>query len=229
MKKKKYLIPLITFLLSFCCALYVTIQIFPKNENPFLASKTKGEINVPDKIQDGDIIFQTSESSQCEAVRIATNSKFSHCGIIYEINGNLFVFEAVQPIKLTRLDDWIGHGRDKKYVVKRLKNAIELLTPATLQKMKDYSQQFMGKEYDAFFEWTDTRIYCSELVWKIYKNGANIELSKLHELKDFNLTDERVQKILKERYGNEIPLKEKVVSPSNLVDSDLLVTVIDTY
>lgn len=229
MKKKKYLIPLITFLLSFCCALYVTIQIFPKNENPFLASKTKGEINVPDKIQDGDIIFQTLESSQCEAVRIATNSKFSHCGIIYEINGNLFVFEAVQPIKLTRLDDWIGHGRDKKYVVKRLKNAIELLTPATLQKMKDYSQQFMGKEYDAFFEWTDTRIYCSELVWKIYKNGANIELSKLHELKDFNLTDERVQKILKERYGNEIPLKEKVVSPSNLVDSDLLVTVIDTY
>ncbi|PXY40981.1 hypothetical protein DMB65_10440 [Flavobacterium cheongpyeongense] len=229
MKKKKYLIPLITFLLSFCCALYVTIQIFSKNENPFLASKTKGEINVPDKIQDGDIIFQTSESSQCEAVRIATNSKFSHCGIIYEINGNLFVFEAVQPIKLTRLDDWIRHGRDKKYVVKRLKNAIELLTPATLQKMKDYSQQFMGKEYDAFFEWTDTRIYCSELVWKIYKNGANIELSKLHELKDFNLTDERVQKILKERYGNEIPLKEKVVSPSNLVDSDLLVTVIDTY
>jgi hypothetical protein len=214
-------------LISFCCALYVTLQVFPVN--PFLTSKAKGEISLPDKIQDGDIIFQTSESPQCEAVRIATNSKFSHCGIIYKINRNLFVFEAVQPVKLTRLDDWITHGKDKKYVIKRLKNATEVLTPETLQKMKDYSQQFMGKEYDAFFEWTDTRIYCSELIWKIYKNGANIELSKLMKMKDFNLTDERVKKILKERYGNDIPLEEKVVSPSNLADSDLLVTVVDTY
>ncbi|MCI9844859.1 YiiX family permuted papain-like enzyme [Flavobacterium pectinovorum] len=229
MKMKKYLLPGITFLLSFCCALYVTMQVFPKNQNPFLTSGIKDEINLPYKIQDGDIIFQTSESSQCEAVRIATNSKFSHCGIIYEINGNLFVFEAVQPVKLTPLNDWITYGRDKKYLVKRLKNAAEVLNENTLQKMKDYSQQFMGKQYDAFFEWTDTRIYCSELVWKIYKNGANIELSKLQQLKDFNLKDERVQKILKERYGNNIPLEEKVVSPSNLVDSDLLVTVVDTY
>jgi hypothetical protein len=66
-------------------------------------------------------------------------------------------------------------------------------------------------------------------VWKIYKNGAGIELSKLQELKDFNLNDERVQKIIKERYGNDIPLNEKVVAPSNLADSDLLKTVIDTY
>lgn len=227
MKKTKYLVLSITFLLSFCCALYVTMKVFP--ENPFLASKTKKQESLPNKIQDGDIIFQTSDSPQCEAVRIATNSKFSHCGIIYEINGNLFVFEAVQPVKLTPLDDWIMHGRNKSYVVKRLKNAAEVLNSKTLQKMKDYSQQFDGKEYDAFFEWTDTRIYCSELVWKIYKNGANIKLSKLQQLKDFNLTDKRVQKILKERYGNDIPLEEKVVSPSNLVDSDLLVTVVDTY
>jgi hypothetical protein len=95
--------------------------------------------------------------------------------------------------------------------------------------MKRYGKQFLGKEYDAYFEWTDNRIYCSELVWKIYKNGAGIELSKLKQLKDFNLNDERVQKILKERYGNEVPLEEKVVAPSDLVDSDLLKTVIDTY
>ncbi|WP_035648294.1 YiiX family permuted papain-like enzyme [Flavobacterium sp. ASV13] len=225
MKKSKYLFLIITFLLSFGCALFVAMKVFPNN--PF--SGNKAQNTVSDKIQDGDIIFQTSESPQCEAVRIATNSKFSHCGIIYKINGNLFVFEAVQPVKLTRLEDWIQHGKDNKYLVKRLKNAEKVLTPSTLQKMKDYSQQFNGKEYDAYFEWTDTRIYCSELIWKIYKNAASIELSKLKQLKDFNLTDEKVQKILKERYGNEIPLEEKVVAPSDLADSDLLKTIIDTY
>lgn len=227
MKKPKYLFPLITFLLSFGCALFVAMKVFPNN--PFSKTHTKQETVLLDKIQDGDIIFQTSESKQCEAVRIATNSKFSHCGIIYKINGNLFVFEAVQPVKLTPLSDWIQHGKGQKYLIKRLKNADTVLKPETLQKMKDYSQQFMGKEYDAFFEWDDTRIYCSELVWKIYKNGAGIELSKLKQLKDFNLSDARVQKIIKERYGNDIPLEEKVVAPSDLVDSDLLKTVIDTY
>lgn len=225
MKKMKYIFLGTTFLISFCCALYVATLVFPNN--PF--SGTKPQTTLSDKVQDGDIIFQTSESKQCEAVRIATNSKFSHCGIIFFINDRKFVFEAVQPVKITLLDEWIKHGKENKYVVKRLKNAEKILTASTLQKMKDYGQQFNGKEYDAYFEWTDNRIYCSELVWKIYKTGAGIELCPLQELKDFNLKDERVQKILKERYGNDIPLTEKVVSPSNLADSNLLKTVIDTY
>ncbi|HEY1193654.1 YiiX family permuted papain-like enzyme [Flavobacterium sp.] len=224
MKKRKYLFPVITFIISFACALFVATKMFPNN--PFTG--TKQEKATTSKYKDGDIIFQTSESKQCEAVRIATNSKFSHCGIIYDINGKWFVFEAVQPVKLTPLEDWIKHGRDHKYVVKRLKDDT-VLKPEVLQKMKDYSQQFDGKDYDAYFEWTDNRIYCSELIWKIYKNAAGIELSKLRELKDFNLKDPRVQKILKERYGNDVPLQEKVVAPSDLSDSNLLKTVIDTY
>jgi hypothetical protein len=227
MKKSKYLFPVITFLLSFGCALFVALKVFPNN--PFSPTKTKEENTLQTKIQDGDIIFQTSQSPQCEAVRIATNSKFSHCGIIYDINGKWFVFEAVQPVKLTPFNEWIQHGKESKYLVKRLKNSHKVLTPVVLQKMKAYSQQFDGKEYDAYFEWSDTRIYCSELIWKIYKNAANIELSKLKQLKDFNLTDQRVQKIIKERYGNNIPLDEKVVAPVDLADSDLLKTVIDTY
>lgn len=225
MKKTKYIFPIVTFLLSFCCALFVAMKVFP--DNPF--SKAATENIASNKIHDGDIIFQTSESKQCEAVRIATNSKFSHCGIILFVNGGEFVLEAVQPVKITPLEEWITHGKDHKYLIKRLKNEQNILTDQTLEKMKAYGKQFLGKEYDAYFEWTDNRIYCSELVWKIYKNGAGIELSKLKQLKDFNLSDERVQKILKERYGNDVPLEEKVVAPSDLVASDLLKTVIDTY
>ena len=194
MKKTKYIFLGVSFLISFSCALYVTTLIFPTNS----FSKTKSESSISDKIQDGDIIFQTSESSQCEAVRIATKSKFSHCGIIFFTDdGKQLVLEAVQPVKVTPLEDWIKHGRDNKYVLKRLKNAAAILNAETLKKMKAYGNQLIGKEYDAYFEWTDNRIYCSELIWKIYKNGAGIALCDLQELKDFNLKDERVQKILK--------------------------------
>ncbi|MBE8724089.1 YiiX family permuted papain-like enzyme [Flavobacterium hungaricum] len=222
--KTKYLFPITTFILSFGCALFVAIKVFPNN--PFTGNKV--EANAASNIKEGDLIFQTSESKQCEAVRIATNSKFSHCGIIFKENGRWMVFEAVQPVKTTPLEQWIQHGRDSKYVIKRLKDTSALTTDALL-KMKNYGKSLVGKEYDAYFEWTDNRIYCSELIWKVYKNGAGIELCQTKLLKDFNLTDPRIQPILQERYGNEIPLDEKVVAPSDLADSNLLKTITDTY
>ncbi|MGC4042097.1 MAG: YiiX family permuted papain-like enzyme [Flavobacterium sp.] len=182
-----------------------------------------------DNIQDGDIIFQSSQSGQCQAIRIATNSKFSHCGIIYTENGKKYVYEAVQPVKSTSLEKWILYGENNAYVVKRLKNASKVLDKATLDKMKRYGDQFNNKDYDLYFEWSDAKIYCSELVWKIYKNGANIELCKLERLKNFNLSHPKVKAILAERYGTKIPLEEEVVAPSQIESSPLLETVADTY
>ena len=179
--------------------------------------------------QNGDIIFQTSQSKQCEAVKIATNSNFSHCGIIFIENGKTYVYEAVQPVKMTLLEDWISHGKDAKYAVKRLKNSDKILTNEVLQKMKSYGKSMNNKDYDLYFEWSDDKIYCSELVWKIYKEGANIELCPLQKLKEFNLSNPKVKAILQERYGNSIPLEEDVVAPSQIVNSKQLVTIFDNY
>ena len=180
-------------------------------------------------LQNGDIIFQTSQSKQCEAVKIATNSKFSHCGIIYIENGKTYVYEAVQPVKMTLLEDWISHGKDSKYAVKRLKNANKILTNDIFQKMKSYGKLMNNKDYDLYFEWSDDKIYCSELVWKIYKNGANIELCKTKKLKDFNLDNPLVKSIMKERYGSKIPFNEAVVAPSQLYESEMVETIFDNF
>ena len=37
-------------------------------------------------IQDGDIIFQNSNSSQSKAIELATKSKYTHMGIIFKKN-----------------------------------------------------------------------------------------------------------------------------------------------
>ena len=225
MKKGKIIFAIVTLGLSFYFALAITKSVFNKKE---IALKVTQNTDL-ENIKDGDMIFQTSQSAQCEAVRIATNSKFSHCGIIFVMNGKKMVFEAVQPVKLTRIKDWITHGKDNKYVVKRLKNAQTILTQTTLQKMKDYGHNFLNKDYDGYFSWNDDQIYCSELVWKIYKNAANIELCKLAKLKSFNLSNEKVKVILAERYGKNIPLEEDVVAPSQIVDSEILETIFDNY
>ncbi len=94
-----------------------------------------------------------------------------------------------------------------------------------MAKMKQTGEQFKGKDYDLTFEWDDDRIYCSELVWKIYKRGAGIEVGKLEKLKDFDLSSPLVQAKLKEHYGNNIPLNETIISPVAVFNSPLLKTV----
>jgi len=178
-----------------------------------------------DEIKNGDLIFQTSLSEQSRAIQLATNSKYSHCGIIYSDNGQFYVFEAVQPVKKTPLDKWIARGDNGHYVIKRLKNADQVLTAETLQKMKQEGEKFKGKNYDLTFEWSDDKIYCSELIWKIYQRATGIEIGKLQKLNDFDLTNEAVKQKIKERYGDKIPLDEVVISPAAIFDSDLLLTV----
>lgn len=179
------------------------------------------------KFQNGDIIFQTSQSTQSKAIQLATKSKYSHVGIIYEEKGQYYVYEAVQPVKLTRLDDWIKRGKDARYVVKRLKNSDQLLTRTTIEQMKKIGEKFNGKGYDIYFEWSDDRIYCSELVWKIYKEAFNIEVGHLQALREFDLTHDLVKSKIKERYGDKIPLNEKVISPVAMFNSDNLRTIAD--
>jgi len=178
-----------------------------------------------DEIKNGDLIFQTSLSGQSKAIQLATKSKYSHCGLIYKDGIEFYVFEAVQPVKRTPLHKWIARGKDGKYVIKRLKNAAQVLTPSTLTKMKQVGDQFNGKNYDLTFEWSDDKIYCSELIWKIYKRATGIEIGKLEKLSDFDLTNEAVKKKMKERYGDKIPSSEIVISPAAIFDSELLTTV----
>lgn len=193
-------------------------------------NKRVREVNQPvqkleHEFQEGDLIFQTSRSSQSEAIQLATKSTYSHCGIIYKYGSDYLVLEAVQPVKLTPLDRWIARGQAAKYVVKRLKNADEVLTPEALAKMKTIGEEFNGKNYDLTFEWSDDKIYCSELIWKVYQRATGIEIGKLEQLRDFDLTPKVVKQKMKARYGNKIPLDETVISPAAIFDSELLITV----
>ena len=181
--------------------------------------------NLDIEIKEGDIIFQTSTSNQSLPIQLATKSKYSHCGIIYKKGSNLYVCEAVGPVKLTPIKEWIARGKNNSYIIKRLKNADKIITSEVLLKMKQVGNQFKGKLYDATFEWSDNKIYCSELVWKIYERAAGIEIGKLQKLKEFDLSDYRVKEIMKKRYKNKIPTEENVISPGAIFDSELLVTV----
>ena len=217
------------YLLGLCAIAACYWFVATKLDLPLtLTHKTDSLSSIQKKIQNGDLIFHTSRSAQSKAIQLATHSRYSHCGILYKVNDSWMVFEAVQPVKLTPLAKWINRGKDQKYVVKRLKNH-NLLSASVLSKIKKEGNEFMGKAYDITFEWSDEKIYCCELIWKIYKRALGIELGQLQTLNEFDLSNNQVQQIMRKRYGNHIPLQEKVISPERIYNSNLLTTVVSTY
>ncbi len=192
----------------------------------FLAYLNSGAIyatssNAP-QFRGGDIIFQTSKSSQSKAIQLATHSKWSHVGVIVYREGKPYVYEASGPVGYRTLSAWTSSGVNGKYMVRRYKTD---LTSAQVLKLKSVGQTFASKPYDLYFGWTDSRIYCSELVWKIYYRALGVSVGSLQELGDFDLSHPEVQRILRERYGNNIPYEETVVSPEAIAVSPNLKTI----
>lgn len=215
------------FLKAFAIALLILLVpaigiVYYKYQTSIKNDKLK-----PVKLKNGDIIFQTSTSGQSKAIQLATHSPYSHCGIVYQQGNNWYVFEAIQPVTVTPLAKWVQRGKDAHYVVKRLKDANKVLTADVQRKMKQEGEKLRGKNYDLHFEWSDKRIYCSELIWKLYERSAHIQVGELQQLKDFDLSHPAVQAKMKQRYGNNIPWNEPVISPAAIYNSPRLRTVVE--
>lgn len=186
--------------------------------------KFKSEKNA--ELQFGDVVFQSSTSGQSLAIQLATDSKYSHVGmVIGHQNGDWQILEAVQPVRMTSLSVWRKGGDTEEIAVKRIQGADSLITEEIKDKMIREGTSHLGKNYDIYFDWSDDEMYCSELVWKLYDEVLDIELGELRLLKDFNLNHPEVKRIMKQRYGDNIPWESMMISPGDMFESENFVIV----
>ena len=170
--------------------------------------------------QTGDVVFHTSLSAQSVAVQQATRSKWSHVGMVVRDGDGWSVIEAVQPVRVVPLADWLDRGEGGRYEVHPLAN--DVLDPSAQEALAGAARVFLGRDYDALFGWSDDRIYCSELVWKAYERGVGLRLSEPRPLSDFDLSAPAVRELIAQRYPDGLPPGEVAVSPQDLADSPLL-------
>jgi len=176
--------------------------------------------------QSGDIVFQDHETPDAMAIKLATGSDITHCGIVFEDNGKFVVYEATTPqVRVKPLDQWITQAVGGKIVAKRLTPLGKYLTPAALAEMHGLADRMVGKPFDDVLNWSNEQVYCSELVWKVYYEGFGLELAPLRRLGSYDLSSEAVRIKLQERYGENIPRNEPAIAPSDLIDSKHLYTV----
>ena len=147
------------------------IAAYPKKELKKLIAKA----------QTGDVIFIRSSSTQSDIVQAVTKSPYSHVGMIYKFmqNGedNVVVYEASKIVMATPLKEFMQHAlpfpapyrKSNRYILKRFSSQyLKLQDSKNMDKLLQSASSFLGKPYDVKFEWGDDKIYCSELVWKVY-------------------------------------------------------------
>ena len=162
---------------------------------------------VASTLKEGDIVFQTSKSTQSKYIILATKSQWSHCGIIIEKPDGLYVLEAITTVSLTPYQQWVERGRGKRVRVKRY----------TEDPIKIKYSKYLGKQYDKAFKFGNSKWYCSELVYDIYKRQLGVELCEPRPVSDYVISG--LDKILTKR---GIDKNQLVVAPSDLYDSELL-------
>ncbi len=169
-------------------------------------------------LQNGDLIFRRGTSIESQIVLLTDqDSEYSHIGMIYKINGKLFVIHTVPKendadpgyIKLELIDEFLSDGKATRVAVYRLiQNSSEKINIASSYAYNCYFKKLcFDNNYDLV---TDAQLYCTELIWKAYKHaGVDLVCSRLRNI-GFIITNKIMimpssiieSKLLKEIYSN---------------------------
>jgi hypothetical protein len=149
------------------------------------------------ELKRGDVIFQNSRSAQSLAILLATDSPFTHVGIVdFDGDGKPVVLEAVRTTRATPLPDWIAQGKDGDVAVYRM----EGLTDAQARAVTEAARSHFGKGYDPYFHKSEATLYCSELVHVAFRDGMGAALGRVQALGELNLDSADVSALVEERW-----------------------------
>lgn len=168
--------------------------------------------------QEGDVLFQSlPHSPLVDAIEGVSGSPFSHCGIVGLENGEWVVYEAYRRVETTPLRTFLFRGRNQAFAVYRLKAEARPFIPSTLVAAK----AFLGRPYDVRYRLDDERIYCSELIFKAYRNASSGELlGKLERLGDMNW--QPYEATIEHFEEGPVPLEREIITPKELARASQL-------
>ena len=173
------------------------------------------------KYAEGDIIFIQSQTTQAAALRESTESVWTHVGLLIKKSNAWYVAEAVGPLKETPLAEFIGRSKNKSYQIHRYKHFDAATMAAAMKRVLPK----YNKPYDIYFEWSQDKIYCSELTYHVMKDVTGFELGRIQKMKEMKLDGPYAQALIKKRYtdtGREFDPDELIVTPrSQIEDEDL--------
>jgi hypothetical protein len=175
--------------------------------------------------KEGDFVFQSlPKGDLVEAIEGASQSRYSHVGMVIRKNEQWFVREAIGDVHDTPLPEWEERGRmDHAFDAFRLKPELQKFVP---EFIKD-SEAFLGRPYDFKYDMDDQAIYCSELLYKSMFNASGVRLGKLQKLGE--LKWQRYKATIEKYEGGPVPLNREMITPKALSEANQLEQVFYGY
>jgi hypothetical protein len=171
---------------------------------------------------EGDLVFQSlPHNPLIDAIEGATESPFSHCGILHRTDAGWVVVEAIGPVRETPLAEWIAQGRRKRFAAYRLDARYRTRIPAFIRAAQSYA----GRPYDIHYDLDDEAIYCSELIYKGFERSTGEQLGKLQKLGD--LKWQAHAQVIREIEGGKVPVDRVMITPRSVSEAPQLTKVFE--
>ena len=148
----------------------------------------------PPELRDGDIVLHRGRSTQANAIIEATNSPYTHVGIIDVTQAGIDVIEAVGPVRRTSLADFVARSVGAPTFVRHF--AVNAVVGEAIVRA---AERYLGRPYDPYFLMDARRIYCSELVWRAF-GDAGLSIGTVQRFADLNLAGDAVDRLLAKRW-----------------------------
>lgn len=124
------------------------------------------------KLKVGDILLQPLYCWSCSLIEAQTKSEYSHIGVVIEIKKNdIYVAEAFHKVRKVTLAEYLSKTEKG--------SAVKILRPYFVSQnlLQIYNKEFDGLNYDRDFRWNNfdsmgEKIYCSELLYKLFKRAG---------------------------------------------------------
>lgn len=193
-------------------------------------------------LKTGDIVFQTTNTTQTLAILFASGSIYAHTGLVnVSADGSVTVIEAAEPVREVPLDEWIDQGVGGRITIKRLPE----LSDEQAKRVIESARTHKGKPYDFLFHFDRDTIYCSELVYYAFQDGAKLDLGEVDRISDLNVDNFAVQKIIEQRWQDhpvcqeqgatdyetcyDVIMSQTIITPAALAEDKRLELIFSNY
>jgi len=167
--------------------------------------------------REGDVLFQSLPPIPIiVAIEDATGSPYSHCGIVVKRGSGWGVLEAIGPVREIPMEQWIAQGRGKAFTAYRLKPVHLPHIPAFI----DAARTHTGKPYDIRYRFDDESIYCSELIYKAWRDATGEKMGDTVLLG--NLAWQKHEALIREIEGGDPPMDREMITPRDLAKAPQL-------
>ena len=139
------------------------------------------------------------------------------------------------------MSEWVLQGVAGRIAIKRFKN----LSDSDADKILSRAKFYYGRPYDFYFLFDKEAIYCSELVYYAFEEGAQISLGNIERVGDLRTQSTAVKNLIKERWKSypicldqgvdsyegcyDIVMNQNLITPSSVAEDSRLEIIYSNY